>query len=91
MKILHTDVKYPDGYKIRPGDMVEIIAPTKERIGVYVAMDGYRGDGVRCASCVLRPRNTGNPCPMPYNSYGWSLCMDTNIFLKPVEDILEDL
>lgn len=91
MKRLHTNVKYTADYKIRPGDVVEIIAPTQECVGVYVAMDGYKGDGARCSRCVHRPKNTGNPCPMPYNSDGWRLCLDTYVFFKPVDTLLEDL
>lgn len=91
MKRVHTDVKYPDDYEVRPGDVVEIIAPNKERVGVYVAMNAYKGNGSACSMCVLSHKKTGNPCPMPLTGSGWRLCTMTYVFFKPVEAVLEDL
>ena len=91
MKRLHTDVKYTEGYRIQPGDIVEIIGPTKERVGVYVAMDGYKGYGGVCSRCVISSKNTDNTCPMPFDNNGWRLCSITYVFFRHVEDVLEDL
>ena len=91
MKRLNAGVKYPEDYRIQPGDVVEILTPTKDSVGVYVAMDAYKGDGPACSMCVLSRKNSGNLCPMPFSIHGWRLCSITNVFLRPVETMLEDL
>jgi hypothetical protein len=91
MKILYTNVKYPDDYKIQPGDAVEIIEPTKKSVGVYAVMSGHKGNKRGCSICVLSRENSGQPCPLPFTVNGWRLCSFTDIFFRPITDVMEEI